>query len=500
MGASLITSRTSRRRKPSGNYLIDWSSPQAKGLSALWAMPNLRDCVNGLVFTNQGGNALTQSSALCGQTLYHDENGHMLCSSAPPNITTKVTLSAWMRVGASTYTGAAVALSDNTISGYQIGTNNASGGSFVAACEYFQAELYHPAVAALEWAHVVGVFDTTIPSRKLYVNGILIATNTQTFAGSAPAAPTRVVINGRYDGGYGGRTEFSDIRIYNRTLNDAEVWALYDPVTRWSVYKPVVKRSYVDLGGGSGSPYTLTGGIGTYTFTGLTTGTLVGRKLALGVGTLSESGKNANLLKGSRVITANGAFSEVGNITGLRAGRYLSSAVGNYNESGLATGLRVGRYLAGGVGSYIESGNVAGLLYKRIMPAVSRSYTINGITVNLIYTPVGARSMLASTANFTLSAAAAQIVKALRLPAANGSYTLTSLANALTVGRKITTSLGTFTLLGANVVLDTTGETGPVDYSQYLFGQANDSVSVLSIDLHVRDDTSGAILTTSLGG
>lgn len=217
---------------------LNRESPDAVGLAAAWNFPNLRDYVGGLRFTNPGGTA-REDSAFLGRTLFHDENGYMLASAAPPDITTKVTLCAWMRVATATYTGAALTLSDNTVSGYQLGTNNSSGGSIVAASEYFQAEVPHPAVLALEWFHIVGVFNTAIPSRTLYINGVLAGTNTQTYITAPPAAPTRVTLNGRYDGGYGGRTELAEARIYRRLLSAVEVARQFAPETRHDLWSPL---------------------------------------------------------------------------------------------------------------------------------------------------------------------------------------------------------------------------------------------------------------------
>lgn len=208
--------------------IVNPSSPQARGLVAMWPFPNLTDVVGGLRFVNQGGTAQTRWALRHGRCLFHDENGYMLSSTAPKGISTEVTLSAWLRVQQTTYTGRALSLSDNSVSEWGIGSNNASGGSFVASCEYFQAEQYHPSVLALEWAHVVGVFNSGASiSRKLYVNGKFITENTQNWITHAPYTPTRVVLNGRYDGGYGGRYDFADVRIYNRLLNDTEVLAMF---------------------------------------------------------------------------------------------------------------------------------------------------------------------------------------------------------------------------------------------------------------------------------
>jgi hypothetical protein len=52
-----------------------------------------------------------------------------------------------------------------------------------------------------------------------------------------------------YDSAVGGREldgEFCDLRIYNRALSSAEVWALYDPRTRWDLYQQPTRRLWID--------------------------------------------------------------------------------------------------------------------------------------------------------------------------------------------------------------------------------------------------------------
>jgi hypothetical protein len=70
-----------------------------------------------------------------------------------------------------------------------------------------------------------------------YVNGVYAGAG----AWTAPAATASINRIGR--GGYAyfelpfnGR--IGDVRIYNRALSAAEVWQLYDPITRWELYQP----------------------------------------------------------------------------------------------------------------------------------------------------------------------------------------------------------------------------------------------------------------------
>ena len=46
--------------------------------------------------------------------------------------------------------------------------------------------------------------------------------------------------------------KIGDVRIYNRALSPAEIWAMYDPATRWELYAPVMPSGmvYVSAAGG----------------------------------------------------------------------------------------------------------------------------------------------------------------------------------------------------------------------------------------------------------
>lgn len=44
-----------------------------------------------------------------------------------------------------------------------------------------------------------------------------------------------------------------DVRVYNRALTDAEIWALYDPLTRFELYYPLGQKAY-QLPLGSATP------------------------------------------------------------------------------------------------------------------------------------------------------------------------------------------------------------------------------------------------------
>jgi len=93
------------------------------------------------------------------------------------------------------------------------------------------------------------------PTRNwnLYLDGVLIGS----MAWSAPKISDHNTSIGRreypssqiaFDGRIG------DVRIYNRCLSAQEVWQLYDPITRWELYKPLRRLWVAGLGGVVVSP------------------------------------------------------------------------------------------------------------------------------------------------------------------------------------------------------------------------------------------------------
>jgi hypothetical protein len=91
-----------------------------------------------------------------------------------------------------------------------------------------------------QWQHLVGVEYAT-NSRACFRNGAGKGTNTTTVA---PGSPT----NREEIGAIGGISSWdgliADVRIYKRALSDAEVWALYDPRSRWDLYWQPNTRAY----------------------------------------------------------------------------------------------------------------------------------------------------------------------------------------------------------------------------------------------------------------
>ncbi len=87
-----------------------------------------------------------------------------------------------------------------------------------------------------------GVVRRSGTSGAFILNG---GTQKATAAVSATALSTSALGLGASSGGNNRSfIELRDARIYNRALSDHEIWALYDPVTRYELFYPLGQKSY----------------------------------------------------------------------------------------------------------------------------------------------------------------------------------------------------------------------------------------------------------------
>ncbi len=85
------------------------------------------------------------------------------------------------------------------------------------------------------WYHMVGVYNGV--DLRIYINGILSSTpSAQTGLIKDHTSTLRLAdFNGS---GWDLEGDIAEPRIYDRALSAGEVWAMYDPATRWDLYKP----------------------------------------------------------------------------------------------------------------------------------------------------------------------------------------------------------------------------------------------------------------------
>lgn len=140
------------------------------------------------------------------------------------NVTSSLTISLWFRL--------------NTSSGYVDLLNKTGGSQYFLGLDsglgnnpYFKAgDTVTEAVITIEngkWYHLVGVFDDTGNTNKIYVNGDLIVTEANT--GTTPTNSGPITI-GAWDSGLESFLDgkIDEVRLYSRALSDSEVQNLYN--------------------------------------------------------------------------------------------------------------------------------------------------------------------------------------------------------------------------------------------------------------------------------
>jgi hypothetical protein len=98
-----------------------------------------------------------------------------------------------------------------------------------------------------EWYHLVAT-QSGIGTPAFYVNGVTASPSvTQAPSGTQSNAAGTVSIGNRTGGDRGWDGLIAGFARWDRVLTAAEAWALYDPATRWDLYRVPTRRAYVFL-------------------------------------------------------------------------------------------------------------------------------------------------------------------------------------------------------------------------------------------------------------
>lgn len=260
--ALILTSRVPWRRRPSGLVEIDRSSPLAVGLEALidvrgGAVLDLVSGARGAVY----GSGTTFGVGTIGDYLRTTGAGGVTLSS--PRLSSKAsTHVAWMRIVGTpgSYGGVfSIASGDGsnqtlslqrqaTLSGLTVYKSSSDSGMTGGAWVDLQTDA--PAL--------LSVVSPDSTSSSVLLNGVAYFSGTGSTSPGAITSP-RLVIGGERSANTTNTcpVEYCTGGVWSRALSSAEIWALYDPATRWSLYAPLVRRTYFDIGigGGGGTTY-----------------------------------------------------------------------------------------------------------------------------------------------------------------------------------------------------------------------------------------------------
>ncbi len=236
---------------PRWPFEIDRASPQAKGLAACWPLfagpgIGLRDVSGGGAHLVLGAGAETPSWIAAAATNAHalDFDGGDEAHVAGGNVAAlditgnEITLCAWIKPDTAGTSGGSRFLSKRTDAGGSDVYSIFSLSPGADAGVWFRIGgntdlIFQTTLPTGNWQHWIGTYDGT--AMRLYRNGVEVANKVG--SGNIPSSARGVFLGHReaesrhFDGA------MADVRIYDRALSAREVWALYDPATRWDLYR-----------------------------------------------------------------------------------------------------------------------------------------------------------------------------------------------------------------------------------------------------------------------
>jgi hypothetical protein len=232
---------------PVGGFTLNRDSPLAKGL-VFW-LPLIdrgqTDRARGLVTTSSFSTTapvLATTNEGLGWRIDNTSSNYLTC--ATPVAALPLTIACWFYplAVASTRDLVSIGNSGNNLDFYEL--QQASGGGVRARqgdSTSTSSATTAGAVTANVWQLATAVYAAT-NLRIAYLNGTGRTTSTGT---RATSTLDRIGI-GAYLGGTISSWFDGYIRnvcIWNRALSDAEVWRLYDPLTRWELFAPAAWTS-----------------------------------------------------------------------------------------------------------------------------------------------------------------------------------------------------------------------------------------------------------------
>lgn len=239
---------------PVGAFGVNHDSPQAAGLVAWW--PALasrgggeawRDLVSGfdLPFVNGGSWISTGVGGIARK--FTAASTQYALNTVVPVRAMPVTLAAWYRFDPGAAANNELVQVTNSGGGqyYSLRAGiNAGGDTHTVVQRAIQSGIGAPQTVAsdgvlYEWRLAVAVFLSG-SSRLLYVDGKLAATSTDACTPQSGEFD-RTYIGGSMTEGTGFRFPFDgeigEVRIYNRALTADDVYHMFDPATRWDLYR-----------------------------------------------------------------------------------------------------------------------------------------------------------------------------------------------------------------------------------------------------------------------
>ena len=227
---------------PNTQFTLNRQSPQSRGLVAWWPMigdrgaSTVRNYGRSLDGTYAAGQVSGPST--WGTLPSFDAGGGYVDITGFSGTGGIWTFSAWMN--------STTASNNQYLADFQTGRLVIAHAANVASISYYDGGWHDiaAAVADSEWHLETWVLNGPANLGIIYRDAVSLGSDTYSGANPGGAAS---VIGARYNGSQAQAFLgfMADIRIYNRALSAAEVWAMYDPATRWELYAPVMPQFYV---------------------------------------------------------------------------------------------------------------------------------------------------------------------------------------------------------------------------------------------------------------
>lgn len=360
---------------------VNWTSPQARYLVGWYpVLPFERDAkLRDLTPNRRHVTTVGDAPAVVGSELrrmpgllFDGTNDYVQLGTVSTFVTASVgAWSCWVRPMAASYKTGGNAYDLNSIisdTGGYLGLvigDFASGGQKIHAYNNNQVASAVAAFVQYRWYHVVWAHAGG--TLYLYIDGVLQQTN----ASGATGAVNNALRIGHGWGGY-ANLEVMDVRMYSAPPNPLAIKQMYDPATRWQLYRPVSALSVTMFGFAGGS--TISERDGTASGVGTATGVSADleARTGSGVGTGTASGQSGATVGRDGVAAgtgaSTGAAARVDGQTGSSAGSGQADGVsgktvgvdGTSAGQGVATGQGEDAALTGSDGTSAGQGAATG--------------------------------------------------------------------------------------------------------------------------------------------
>lgn len=269
MPGLVIPGRTTRGLRPQTGFRVNWDSGQATGLTAWLPLLGARDQVeriSGKVLTQTGNptsgygggigyrtagapSFLSEPSGIGRCAVSAASNSYIRGTTLSLGSLAAFTMSIWAAANGSDGdmvcaigTGAAgPRFQYRSVDSVLLVTKGSDGGTIIQD-PYGSHNPF--------WKHFAYSWDGT--TNRLYVNGVEATNNTNARDGTGTITRICVFTNSHDSFLTGntptGGTGAADMRVYNRPLAPSEVYALYDPSTRWDLcWTPLRSPVFFDM-------------------------------------------------------------------------------------------------------------------------------------------------------------------------------------------------------------------------------------------------------------